>query len=72
MIVSVAENAMNKNKCPFDVFIPFLEWMRAVDQDMRVLFRAGFIHSVQSEVVEAHGAGRAAAAASKSSKNMGK
>src|SRR5229473_5237097 len=33
---------------------------------------AGFIHSVQSDVVEVQGIGRTAAAASKSPRNMGK
>jgi hypothetical protein len=70
MIVRVAEKAVNKNKCTLDFFIYFsngcVRYTRTRD-----CCPAGFIHSVQSDVVEAHGTGRTTAA-SKSPKNMGK
>ena len=39
MIFRVAEDAMNKNKCPLDAFISLFELMRAVNQDTRPLSR---------------------------------
>ena len=39
MIIRVAKDAMNKNKCTCNILVPSLKWMRAVDQDTRRLPR---------------------------------